>query len=210
MNESKQYEGLAVNVLMAVIMFLLICVNYHFFAVQRISIEVYSFFLSILVGALFFFLQKAYSIKYERALEKLSKIPEIEDLAKTARQRSQEVEELEEEIERLEQIIRASATKHYLEKRHGELESRLKNTYDELLLTEKEMESLKVDIKDNISIEQMEEIEKRIKQRERGDFIIHIGTWRIVIPRSILDTYPLGGISLPILSILELLRTDKK
>lgn len=210
MNESRQYEGLAVNILMAIIMFLLICVNYHFFAIQRISIEIYSFFLSILVGALFLFLQKAYSIKYERVVEKLSRIPEIEDLVKTAKQKSQEVEELEEEIERLEQIVRASATKHYLEKRYGELESRLKNTYDELLLTEKEIESLKVDIKGNLSIELMEEIEKRIKQRERGDFIIHIGARRIVIPSSVLDIYPLGGISLPILFILELLRTDKK
>lgn len=210
MRENKQRKDFIRYILLAIATFFFICIDYHFFATNLVSIEIYSLILSILGGTFFLFLQKAYSVTYEEAVKKLSAIPEIENLCQIAEEKKVEIEDLESEKAKLEHIIEVSAKKYYLEKRYRELERRLKNTYDELISIKKEIRDLNIEIDGTLVGEKIEKIEKFIKHRERGDFVIRIGNRRFVIPQSLLDTYPLGGLGLLILSISEIHKAIEK
>lgn len=210
MEESKQYKGITGYVVLAIIMVGLIYFSYHSLKAQLISLEIYSLILAILVGAFFLFLQRAYSIRSEEVIEKLSLVPEIQNLVTEAEEKSKEIGNLEREREKLEHIVEISASKYYLNKRHRELENRLRSTYDELISVKKEIADLNMDIEGELTKKKIEEIEEFIGHRERGDWIIHIGKRRIVIPRELFDTYPLGGFGLTILSISKISKTIKK
>ena len=212
MKESEQYKGVKVTVyvLLAIIMLGLIYIGYYSLNARLISLEIYSLILAILGGAFFFFLQRAYSIKSEEVIEKLSLVPEIQNLVTEAKDKSKEIDNLERERERLEHIVEISASKYYLNKRYRELENRLRSTYDELILVKKEIAYLDIDIESELTKKKIEEIEEFIEHRERGDWIIHIGKRRIAIPRELFDIYPLGGFGLTILSISKLSKIIKK
>ena len=212
MKESEQYKGVKVTVyvLLAIIMLGLIYIGYYSLNARLISLEIYSLILAILGGAFFFFLQRAYSIKSEEVIEKLSLVPEIQNLVTEAKDKSKEIDNLERERERLEHIVEISASKYYLNKRYRELENRLRSTYDELILLKKEIADLNIGIDGKLTKEKIEKIEEFIRQRERGDLIIHIGKRRFAIPRELFDIYPLGGFGLITLTISKLLKGIKK
>lgn len=98
MGESEQYRGLKAlgYVILAIIMFALIYINYYSLKAQLVSLEIYSLILALFGGAFFFFLQRAYSIKSEEAIEKLSLVPEIQNLVTEAEEKSHEIDNLEE------------------------------------------------------------------------------------------------------------------
>jgi vacuolar-type H+-ATPase subunit I/STV1 len=177
---------------------------------RLISLEIYSLILAILGGAFFFFLQRAYSIKSEEVIKKLSLVPEIENLVTEARDKNKEVDKLKRERERLEHIVEISAGRYYLTKRYRELENRLKSTYDELVLLKKEIADLNIGIDGSLTKEKIEKIEEFIRHRERGDLIVHIGKRRFAIPRELFDFYPLGGFGLITLYISKLSEVIKK
>jgi uncharacterized protein YacL len=92
MEESKQYKGITGYVVLAIIMVGLIYFSYHSLKAQLISLEIYSLILAILVGAFFLFLQRAYSIRSEEVIEKLSLVPEIQNLVTEAEEKSKEID----------------------------------------------------------------------------------------------------------------------
>lgn len=212
MKESEQYQGVKVTlyVVLAIIMLGLTYIGYYYLNARLISLEIYSLILAILGGAFFFFLQRAYSIKSEEVIKKLSLVPEIENLVAEARDKSKEVDKLKRERERLEHIVEISAGKYYLTKRYRELETRLKSTYDELVLLKKEIADLNIGIDGTLTKEKIEKIEEFIRHRERGDLIVHIGKKRFAIPRELFDIYPLGGFGLITLYISKLSEVIKK
>jgi hypothetical protein len=210
MKKNGYASELKIYFLLVIFILILIYLNYHLYIKNFISIEIYSLALSILGGSFLWFLQKMYSYKYENAIIKLSKISEIDNLIKISGEKKQKIKKLEQERKNLEQIIIASATKLYLEKRYVELEKRLKNTYEELISIKEELIDFEINIQDSISKKQIDEIEKLIKHRKRGDIIFHMGKRKIIIPRNLLDMYPFGGISLPFLSLIELIESINK
>ena len=212
MKRSQQSIKILIYLLLAMVMLGLIYTSYPFINTWNISLEIYSLILSIFGGGFFFLLQRAYSIKSEEVIEKLSLVPEIKDLVSVANKKNEEIDNLEREKKVLEQIVEFSATKHYLSKRYNELERRLENTYDELILVKKEIEDIDINIENEgkLTIKKIEEIEKFIKYRERGDLIFHIGKRRFAVPRELFDNYPFGVFALPILSILDLFKIFEK
>ena len=212
MKRSKQSLKVMIYFILAIIMLGLIYISYHFLITWNISLEIYSLILAIFGGAFFFLLQRAYSIKSEEVIKKLSIVPEINNLVSEANEKSKEIDNLEKEKKILEQIVEFSANKHYLNKRYGELEKRLKSTYDELVSVKKEIEDINIHIEGegDLTKKKIEEIEEFIKHRERGDLIIRIGKRRIAIPKEFFDSYPFGIFGLPILSISELLEKQLK
>jgi len=191
----------AIYIILSFIMLVLIYITYHSFINESISVEIYSTILMLLVGAFFLFLQRAYSVRTESVLEKLSIVPEIQNLIIDAKEKSIKIENLQEEIKKLEYIVDVSASKYYLNKRYTELEKQLKTTYDELKSVRREIEELKVPVEEGLTRQKIEEIEKFIRHRERGDLIIHIGKRRYAISKELFDTYPLGGLGLIVESI---------
>lgn len=196
-----------VFIILAAIMLGLTYTNYYFLNTQQISIGIYSIILAILVAAFFFFLQRAYSIKLEETLRKLSSVPEIEKLVKRAKVKNKEINDLKREKENLEHIIEISAGKLYLKKRHQELKNRLSSTFDELIAVEKEIADLNIDIEDKLANKEIEKIEKFIRHREKGGLVFYIGKRKIAVPLKLLnifDIYPLGIFGLTFLSIYRI------
>jgi len=158
MEESKQYKGITGYIVLAIIMVGLIYFSYYSLNAQLISLEIYSLILAILVGAFFLFLQRAYSIRSEEVIEKLSLVPEIQNLVTEAEEKSKEIDNLEREREKLEHIVEISASKYYLNKRYRELENRLRSTYDELISVKKEIADLNIDIEGELTKKKIEEL----------------------------------------------------
>jgi hypothetical protein len=210
MKESSKSKEFVLYMLSAMMVLLLIFLDYRLLEDDLISIEVYSLLLSILGGTFFLFLQKAYSLSYERAVERLSMVPQIQSLCQTAEEKKGEIENLEKEKERLEHIIEVAAKRYYLEKRQNDLERRLKNTYNELVSAKEEIEDLNLEIDGTLADKQIKEIESYILHRERGDFVFHIGKKRFAVPSSLFDSYPFGIIGLVALLISELRRNIEK
>jgi predicted nuclease with TOPRIM domain len=163
--------------------------------------------LAILGGAFFFFLQRVYSIKSEEVIEKLSLVPEIQNLVEEANEKCKEIDTLAKEKENLEHIVEISASKYYLNKRYNELEKRLKNTYDELIMVKGEVADLDLNIEGELTKKKIEEIEKFIGHREKGDLIIRLGNKRLAIPKDFFDIYPFGIFGLGFISISEFLKS---
>lgn len=188
-------------------MFVLICTSYYLLNNQYLSLEIYSMILAILGGAFFFFLQRVYSIKSEEVIEKLSLVPEIQNLVEEANEKCKEIDTLAKEKENLEHIVEISASKYYLNKRYNELEKRLKNTYDELIMVKGEVADLDLNIEGELTKKKIEEIEKFIGHREKGDLIIRLGNKRLAIPKDFFDIYPFGIFGLGFISISEFLKS---
>jgi hypothetical protein len=196
-----------VFIILATVMLGLTYGNYYFLNTQQISIEIYSIILAILVAAFFFFLQRAYSIKFEEIIRKLSLVPEIKKLAERAKVENKELSDLKREKENLEHIIEISAGELYLKKRHQELKNRLGSTFDELIAVEKEIADLNIDIEGKLANKEIEKIEKFIRHREKGGLVFYIGKRKFAVPRKILnlfDIYPLGIFGLTFLSVYRI------
>lgn len=177
----------------------LVYLSYYLSNTQAISTGIYSIFLVILGGFLFLFLRRAFPPRYEETLEKLSVIPGIRKLIAAGERKKEEISQLEKERQKMERIVDNVATKSYLNKRYKESEKRLVDAYDELTVLKQEIVDRDLDIRDiesEATLKTINEIEKFIEHRVRGDFVLKLGRKRITIPREFLNIYPFDAIGI--------------
>lgn len=149
----------------------------------------------------------AYSLKRSDvdAIQRLAKVPEIERLVAEANTYEEKVRVLAAEQARLEDVIRLESRRQAVRDRIDSLERDGLRIVLELDSLSQEMQAIDNASEMSVAHEEIERLRERVRARDRGDVVLHIGSRAYHVDRDIIKALPfgMGNIALAYFRILE-------
>ncbi len=125
-------------------------------------------------------------------IQRLSKIPEIERLVQEAKTQEEKVRVLEAERARLTEIVRLESRRQSIRDRNESLERDAIRILQELDSLDQELKLLDVEIGESVANDEIRQLRERVKARQEGDVIFHIGSRVYRVDRDIIKAIPFG------------------
>jgi hypothetical protein len=145
-------------------------------------------------------------------IQRLAAVPEIERLVAEAKTHEDKVRVLEAEEKRLVEIIRLESRRQAVRDRTESLEQDARRIILELDGLAEEKRMIDGSVGKSIASEEIERLRQRVRARERGDVMWHLGTRTYRIDRDIIKALPfgMGNITLAYLRVLERIQNRKR
>jgi len=130
----------------------------------------------------------------EGLITRLARVPEIERLAARAETEAERLALLQKERADLAKIIEQEVRRGVLVEQHKQLETQGRGLLASLQAVDQELSSFPVEDSTLASSEAISNLRARLDARRRGDIVISIGGYNLVIDATVLGSLPLGGI----------------
>ncbi|HEY4940281.1 MAG TPA: hypothetical protein VII56_02540 [Rhizomicrobium sp.] len=136
-------------------------------------------------------------------IQRLAKVPDIEKLVSEAQSYEEKIRALALEHSRLADVIQFESRRLAIEDRIQNLEADARRIVEELDSLDRERSLIGEKDRDSGVSEEVEQLRRRIRARQRGDTIITIGGMSFSVDFSMFDGLPFGFLFHAIVKVLE-------